>query len=167
MDGGFPASLPVGTGWVRVGTLDDVPRLGSRVVRTADEDIAVFRTADDRVFALYDRCPHRLRSMAVALTTKPAPSNAARRSVVCSMISPAPALAFSSLASSVILASVCALRPTSVSVLPRSSSLLKMSRSMLSPNDMLVAPMKTILVLLVIGVSRLFGRHVVALAAAE
>ena len=59
MDGGFPASLPVGTGWIRVGTLDDVPRLGSRVVRTADEDIAVFRTADDRVFALYDRCPHK------------------------------------------------------------------------------------------------------------
>ena len=75
------------------------------------------------------------------------------------MISPAPALAFSSLASSVIFASVCALRPTSVSVLPRSSSLLKMSRSMLSPNDMLVAPMKTILVLLVIGVSRLLARQ--------
>ncbi len=45
--------------WVRVGMLDDIPRLGSRVVQTAGEDIAVFRTADDRVFALHDRCPHK------------------------------------------------------------------------------------------------------------
>jgi len=55
MDGGF-AQAPA---WIKVGTLDDVPRLGSRVVTTADGDIAVFRTADDRVFALYDRCPHK------------------------------------------------------------------------------------------------------------
>ena len=54
MDGGFPV-----TAWVRVGTLDDVPRLGSRVVEAPGEDIAVFRTADDRVFALHDRCPHK------------------------------------------------------------------------------------------------------------
>src|SRR5271165_6757358 len=45
--------------WARVGTLDDIPRLGSRVVRTRGEDIAVFRTADDRVFAMHDRCPHK------------------------------------------------------------------------------------------------------------
>ena len=54
VDGGFPAVT-----WTRVGTLDDVPRLGSRVVNTRGEDIAVFRTADDRVFALVDRCPHK------------------------------------------------------------------------------------------------------------
>lgn len=45
--------------WIEVGALDDIPRLGARVVRTPDGDIAVFRTADDRVFALRDRCPHR------------------------------------------------------------------------------------------------------------
>jgi nitrite reductase (NADH) small subunit len=45
--------------WTRVGTLDDIPRLGSRVVQTRGEDIAVFRTADDRVFAMRDRCPHK------------------------------------------------------------------------------------------------------------
>jgi nitrite reductase (NADH) small subunit len=45
--------------WVRVGTLDDIPRLGSRVVQTRDEDIAIFRTADGRVFAMHDRCPHK------------------------------------------------------------------------------------------------------------
>jgi nitrite reductase (NADH) small subunit len=47
------------TAWTRVGTLDDIPRLGCRVVQTRDIDIAIFRTADDRVFALFDRCPHK------------------------------------------------------------------------------------------------------------
>ena len=39
--------------------MNDIPQLGSRVVRTAAGDIAVFRTADDEVFALDDRCPHK------------------------------------------------------------------------------------------------------------
>ena len=42
-----------------VGQLNDIPRLGSRVVATPGIDIALFRTADDRVFALHDRCPHK------------------------------------------------------------------------------------------------------------
>lgn len=45
--------------WVEIGVLGDIPRLGARVVKTADGDIAVFRTADDEVFALRDRCPHK------------------------------------------------------------------------------------------------------------
>ena len=56
---GLPTGLPSGTTWTRIGTIDDIPRLGSRVVTTAGGDIAVFRTNDDRVFALYDRCPHK------------------------------------------------------------------------------------------------------------
>jgi len=39
--------------------LEDIPRLGARVVRTAKGDIAVFRNADDELFALEDRCPHK------------------------------------------------------------------------------------------------------------
>ncbi len=45
--------------WIEVGTLDAIPRQGARVVRTADGDIALFRTLDDQVFALRDRCPHK------------------------------------------------------------------------------------------------------------
>ena len=45
--------------WIEVGVLSDIPRLGARVVRTADGDIAIFRTAADEVFALRDRCPHK------------------------------------------------------------------------------------------------------------
>lgn len=45
--------------WSEIGGLDDIPRLGARVVATPGGDIAVFRTADDSVFALDDRCPHK------------------------------------------------------------------------------------------------------------
>jgi nitrite reductase (NADH) small subunit len=46
-------------GWIEIGTLREIPRQGARVVRTADGDVAVFRTAEDRVFALRDSCPHK------------------------------------------------------------------------------------------------------------
>jgi nitrite reductase (NADH) small subunit len=42
--------------------LTEIPRLGARVIERAPEqggNVAVFRTADDRVFALADRCPHK------------------------------------------------------------------------------------------------------------
>src|SRR5512134_147119 len=45
--------------WHDIGALDAIPRLGARVVQSAQGDVAVFRTADDQVFALYDRCPHK------------------------------------------------------------------------------------------------------------
>lgn len=45
--------------WTEIGRLEDIPRQGSRVVRTPQGDIAVFRTLADEVFALQDRCPHR------------------------------------------------------------------------------------------------------------
>ena len=47
------------THWTDIGALDDIPRRGARVVRRRDGCIAVFRTADDQVFALDDRCPHK------------------------------------------------------------------------------------------------------------
>ncbi len=50
---------PLMSNWIEVGKLEDIPRLGTRVVRIADEAVGIFRTADDRVFALRDRCPHR------------------------------------------------------------------------------------------------------------
>ena len=45
--------------WRLIGRLDDIPRLGARVVEFGERKIAVFRTSDDQVFALEDRCPHR------------------------------------------------------------------------------------------------------------
>lgn len=45
--------------WTEVSRLSEIPRLGSRVVQTTKGDIALFRTADDTVFALDDHCPHK------------------------------------------------------------------------------------------------------------
>jgi nitrite reductase (NADH) small subunit len=46
--------------WTAICRVDDIPRLGARRVRRpGGGDVALFRTADDRVFALLDRCPHK------------------------------------------------------------------------------------------------------------
>ena len=45
--------------WQKILTLQDIPKLGARVIKTAQGDIAVFRTVDDEVFALRDKCPHK------------------------------------------------------------------------------------------------------------
>ena len=45
--------------WKEVANLEEIPRLGSRVVEVEDGTIALFRTGDDQVFALRDACPHR------------------------------------------------------------------------------------------------------------
>jgi nitrite reductase (NADH) small subunit len=46
--------------WTLVCRLDDIPVLGSRrVARAQGPAVALFRTADDHVFALLDHCPHK------------------------------------------------------------------------------------------------------------
>lgn len=45
--------------WIEVTRLQDIPRQGSRVVPTPAGDVALFRTMDDQVFAMHDRCPHK------------------------------------------------------------------------------------------------------------
>ena len=48
------------TPWRRVCALTDIPVLGARrVARPVGVQVAVFRAADDQVFALLDRCPHK------------------------------------------------------------------------------------------------------------
>lgn len=51
---------PDDAGWIRICRIEDIPPLGARrVARAQGLDVAIFRTADDRIFALLDRCPHR------------------------------------------------------------------------------------------------------------
>ncbi|MDH5445972.1 MAG: nitrite reductase small subunit NirD [Gammaproteobacteria bacterium] len=45
--------------WIEVGQVEDVPRLGARVIKTDDGNIGLFRTAEDEIFALRDECPHK------------------------------------------------------------------------------------------------------------
>lgn len=46
-------------GWQKVCALEAIPQLGARVVKSALGNIAVFRNAEDEVFALLDKCPHK------------------------------------------------------------------------------------------------------------
>ncbi len=45
--------------WIVIGRLSDIPQRGARCLDTPDGKFAVFRTADDRVFAIDDHCPHK------------------------------------------------------------------------------------------------------------
>ncbi|MFT3691420.1 nitrite reductase small subunit NirD [Paenirhodobacter sp.] len=47
------------SGFIDIGALEDIPRQGARVVKTGAGCVAIFRTMEDEVFALDDRCPHR------------------------------------------------------------------------------------------------------------
>jgi nitrite reductase (NADH) small subunit len=46
--------------WVNICLMKEIPRLGARrIARIKGTPVAVFRNADDEVFALLDRCPHK------------------------------------------------------------------------------------------------------------
>lgn len=46
--------------WKAICAVTDIPVLGARrVQRAAGPQVALFRSADDQVFALLDRCPHK------------------------------------------------------------------------------------------------------------
>lgn len=46
--------------WHSICHIDEIPPQGARVVqRTGRDDVAIFRTGDNQVFAVVDRCPHK------------------------------------------------------------------------------------------------------------
>lgn len=45
--------------WIAICQIEDIPQRGARCIDAPGGKIAVFRTADDRVFAIDDHCPHR------------------------------------------------------------------------------------------------------------
>ena len=45
--------------WIDIGSLTDIPRRGARCVMTQMGRIGVFRTVDDKIFAIEDQCPHK------------------------------------------------------------------------------------------------------------
>jgi nitrite reductase (NADH) small subunit len=58
-EGGAEMTESRADGWHKVCALEAIPQLGARVVRSVHGNIAVFRTAEDEVFALLDKCPHK------------------------------------------------------------------------------------------------------------
>jgi nitrite reductase (NADH) small subunit len=47
------------TVWLDICALEDIPQRGARRIENAVRPIAIFRTGEDEVFALVDRCPHK------------------------------------------------------------------------------------------------------------
>ena len=47
------------TDWIELGNISAVPRRGARCVNIPGGEIAVFRTAEDQIFAIENRCPHK------------------------------------------------------------------------------------------------------------
>lgn len=45
--------------WVKVSPLQDIPKLGARVVRTKNQEIGVFRLENDSIYAVNNKCPHK------------------------------------------------------------------------------------------------------------
>jgi nitrite reductase (NADH) small subunit len=45
--------------WIDIGAISDIPQRGARCVKNGDTTIAIFRTADNKVFAIEDKCPHK------------------------------------------------------------------------------------------------------------
>ncbi|ABA03986.1 assimilatory nitrite reductase (NAD(P)H) small subunit [Nitrobacter winogradskyi Nb-255] len=45
--------------WIAIGGTEDIPLRGARCVATPLGRIAVFRTVENRFFAIEDRCPHK------------------------------------------------------------------------------------------------------------
>jgi nitrite reductase (NADH) small subunit len=45
--------------WIAIGDISEIPLRGARCIKTPQGRIAVFRTADNEVFAMEDRCPHK------------------------------------------------------------------------------------------------------------
>ncbi len=52
------------TNWIDIAALDDIPQRGARVVKTSEGCVAVFRTAEDEIFALNNACPHKAGPLA-------------------------------------------------------------------------------------------------------
>lgn len=45
--------------WTEIAKVDDIPRLGARVVRLADRTMALFRLANDQFRLTDNTCPHK------------------------------------------------------------------------------------------------------------
>jgi nitrite reductase (NADH) small subunit len=52
------------TDWIEIGSVADIPRRGARCVTTPAGRVAIFRTMEDEIFALENRCAHKAGPLA-------------------------------------------------------------------------------------------------------
>ena len=45
--------------WIKITEVEKIPAMGSRVVQYGDIEIAIFKTRDNSIFAINNKCPHK------------------------------------------------------------------------------------------------------------
>ncbi|MEN8717699.1 MAG: nitrite reductase small subunit NirD [Sulfurovum sp.] len=45
--------------WYKISKIEDIPKMGSRIVEINNIDIAIFRTNNDSIYAINNTCPHK------------------------------------------------------------------------------------------------------------
>lgn len=49
--------------------LNDIQKLGSKVIKFEDKEVALFRTSDDQFFAVENKCPHKEGKLSEGIVT--------------------------------------------------------------------------------------------------
>lgn len=78
-------ALTIDTVWIDICAVEDIPLRGARRIAGAQTPIAVFRTGDDQVYALEDRCPHKHGPLSMGIvhdTSVTCPLHAMRISLI-------------------------------------------------------------------------------------
>lgn len=79
------SALVMDAHWVDVCAVEDIPVRGARRIAGSRAPIAVFRTSDDRIYALEDKCPHKQGPLSMGIvhdTSVTCPLHAMRISLV-------------------------------------------------------------------------------------
>lgn len=45
--------------WIATLSINEIPNMGSRVLYYKDEEIAIFKTKDGKIYAISNLCPHK------------------------------------------------------------------------------------------------------------
>mgnify|MGYP003385097710 FL=1 len=45
--------------WIKITETENIPAMGSRVIKYGEIEIAVFKTRDGSIFAINNECPHK------------------------------------------------------------------------------------------------------------
>ena len=53
--------------WIAAVHINEIPEMGSRVLHYKEEEIALFKTRDDKIFAVKNLCPHKQGKLAEGL----------------------------------------------------------------------------------------------------
>lgn len=53
--------------WYKITEIENIPSMGSRIVKIGEIEIAIFKTSSGSIFALNNECPHKQGKLAEGL----------------------------------------------------------------------------------------------------